>query len=146
VFLTVAEATMFPHISRALPRFPQLAEANCDPCTPPPLPKLWRSPQETARACPRRDPHHPRVGLSLRRHPSADRSPRPFLRIAPRRVAASGLAPSEEETWVPSCRCDDLGLHPARHPPKRMPDIIAVDQTGVRRQRRRRSLELTAAL
>jgi len=136
-----------PRTSRALPRLPQLAEANCDPCTPSPLPKLWRSPQGTARACPRCDPRPPESGsLSPRRHPSADRSPRPFLRIAPRRVAASGLAPSEEETWVPSCRCDDLGLPPARHPPKRMPDIIAVDQTGVRRQRRRRSLELTAAL
>jgi len=83
-----------PRTSRALPRLPQLAEANCDPCTPSPLPKLWRSPQGTARACPRCDPRPPESGsLSPRRHPSADRSPRPFLRIAPRRVAALGWPP-----------------------------------------------------
>jgi hypothetical protein len=146
VFPTAAEAAMFPTFPYALPRFPQLAEANCGPCTPPPLPRLWKSPQRTARACPRRDPRHPRVVAAAA--PASKRKPKP----APvpsdcppwRRRRGFGLLLRGNR--VPLCRCNELGLHPARHPPKRIPDLIAVDQTGVRRRRRCRSLEQTAAL
>jgi hypothetical protein len=130
-----------PHISRALPRFPQLTEANCDPCTPPP-----------SRSCGKvRKGLRERVRTVTRVHPRVGRHHRAGIQALAETCARSfGLPPFaslrrvgllRRGNRVPSCRC-----HDPRHPPKRMPEITAVDQTGVHHQRRASSLEPNTAL